>query len=341
MRYSLSAHGSGSKLSSLEEQAELEPQPREGDGHGKRRNGNKSARIIIAANKRSSPSSRDRESSVGLEPLITASQVLCSDGEEEEEVGFPLSLSLHSSQSSNKTEEQETAEVEEADEGSGSGRSQIEVATPTCPAKSSRNQRRCKSATGHGVGERDGSFSGQHSEKLSENFQQIRSRAASLSAHQSLLGSDSTPTTTPTAINQYQFQVSPAAEIKPMNPAFLLPSSSSTSSEPSSRLAPSPPRAGELGENCRGSGVVEISDGDLESSQPQGSEGREGSEEVRVCLGHLRQAMDLARELMGMGQARQGPIMLLSTDLVWYILLHALYIHVHCRCVCLCQRLSH
>jgi hypothetical protein len=39
-------------------------------------------------------------------------------------------------------------------------------------------------------------------------------------------------------------------------------------------------------------------------------------EGVRVCLAPLQQAVALAGELTAMAQARQGPIMLLSTDLV-------------------------
>lgn len=289
LRYSLSAHGSGSKLSSLAEQAELETQ-----NHSTREMKQKIQKTKKTTEKESS--SRNSDGGVHLDNLITASQILGSD---DEEVDFPLTLSLHSSQSSNKTDEQEMEGEESCGVGCGS-----EVETPKMKKAqiqgASDGSRRCKSA-GHGV-RRASSFSRQHSYQLTENFQQINSRAASLSAHQSMLGSNSSMT--PTTLKQCDFQVSPAAEIKPVTPTFHLPS-------------PSPPPSSQPSSNTNKSEKSDfqnsISSSDLYSSSHQ-EEG--GMEEVTVCLTPLRKAMALARELVGMAQARQGPIMLLSTDLV-------------------------
>ena len=321
-RYSLSAHGSGSKLSSLVEQAELDTQKQRSIERNK-----KSEKI--AANK--GESSQHTKSGVCLDNLITTSQVLGSD-EDEEEVDFPLSLSLHSSQSSNKTDEQEMVEVREgreeggSDGGGGKGWGGLDVATPTCKAKQSQggsggSYRRCKSA-GHGGVAQQTSFSRQFSDQLTENFHQINSRAANLSAHQSLLESDSSMT--PTTLKDYDFQVSPAAKIKPMAPTFHLPSPTSSSSPaPLSRplSASSPANSRGLNDKRSGSfttaGGIEISDTEVDLSQHKGSgDGKGEGEEVTTCLAPLRQSMALVRELVGMAKARQGPIMLLSTDLV-------------------------
>ena len=300
MRYSLSGHGSGSKLSSLAEQTELETQK---TGDRRKRSGSKRSNKI-AANKRSSPVSTDTEGgSHRIDRLITVSQVLGSDEDEEEEVDFPLSLSLQSSQSSNKTDEQESAEV--ADRGGGWDGDDSQVATPTCKARLSQNQRQIRRCQSAGTDRRQ-------SEQLSENFHQINSRAASLNAHQSLL--ESSDSMTPTTMNQYDLQVSPAAKIKPMNPTFRLPSPHSSSTAPLSSRPPS------RGNYCRESGVIKSSDlGQHSSKQEKRGDQEEGEgeeeEEEEVTMGPLRQAMNLAKELMGMAQARQGPIMLLSTDL--------------------------
>lgn len=283
LRYSLSAHGSGSKLSSLAEQAELEAQNHSG------REGRKKNRKSKKVSEKES-SSQDTDGGVNLDNLITASQILGSD---EEEADFPLSLSLHSSQSSNKTDEQEMEEVVE--DGP-------EVETPKLKKAQihggGEGSRRCKSA-GQGV-RRAASFSRQHSYKLTENFHEINTRAASLSAHQSMIES-----MTPTTLKQYDFQVSPAAKIKPMTPTFHLPSSSAPPlSRPSSNTRSD--------DNFKKSDQLDSpdlsfhQDGDLEKEE----------EDMSVCLAPLRKAMTLARELLGMAKARQGPIMLLSTDLV-------------------------
>ena len=311
MLCSLSAHGSGSKLSSLAEQAEQEC--RRERGEERRRRGSRRGRKI-APKKGGTPSSSGKpEKRVYLDQLITASQILQSDEEEiEEEVDFPLSLSLQSSQSSSKTDEQDTEEEEEEEEREReSGES--EVTTPKFPAKSGGGRRRCQSA---GVGRRGGETQ-HHSELLTENFQQINSRAASLSSHRSWLeGSGDSAHFTPTVISEYHFEVSPASEIKPVTPTFQLPLA--PSGPPSSQSnCPPPPDPGERGENRNGRGGTNLNVGSSQQRRREGvREGRGVGEGVKVCLVPLQQAMCLAGELAAMAQARQGPIMLLSTDLV-------------------------
>lgn len=290
LRYSLTAHGSGSKLSSLAEQTELETQ-----NHSTREERKKNQKSKKTSEKENS--SHNSEGGVYFDNLITASQILGSD---DEEVNFPLCLSLHSSQSSNKTDEQDMEE-----EGCG----EPEVETPKMKKAqiqgASDGSRRCKSA-GQGV-RRAASFSRQHSYQLTENFQQINSRAASLSAHQSMLRSDSSMDST--TLKQYDFQVSPAAKIKPVTPTFHLPSPSAPPSSQSSSNTRSnnTPKKTDLQDSTNSS--------DLYSSSHQEGGGLEEGKGT-VCLAPLRKAMSLAKELVGMAKARQGPIMLLSTDLV-------------------------
>ena len=248
-----------------------------------------------------------------LDDLITMSQVLGSDEDEE---NFPLSLSLHSSQSSNKTDEQEEEEMTTGGQvGGGDARKQS--VEPLAPNRGER----CRSA---GSGRRGGgvrvrraaSFSRQQSNPLAEDLELIRSRAASLSAHQNMLESDST--LTPTTLKQYDFQLSPAAKIRPMPLPFLLPSPSSSSTATTSRPSSS--------NDHRGSDATENVDHpdalDIHPSHFSLHEERREDEAVAVCLAPLRQAMVLARELLGMAKARQGPIMLLSTDLVRSLTTH-------------------
>ncbi|CAI8037788.1 Serine/threonine-protein kinase ULK2 [Geodia barretti] len=311
MRYSLVTHGSGSKLTSLSEQAEQEDT--QWQREESRRRGSRRGKKAPPANKGDTPSLEKKlERRVFLDQLITASQVLVSDDEEEideDEVDFSISLSLQSSQSSNKTDEQE----DEEEGGSGSS----EVATPKFSVRSGAG-RRCKSAGG-GEGGR-GSFSQQHSEQLAENLQAIHSRAASLSSHQSWLeGSGDSALFAPAAITEYRFEVSLAAEIKPVTPTFQLPRGPPSSQ---SNLPPQPDRR--VPHQCRDGANLNV---ELPREQWR-EEGRGGvrvvrkgarggviGEGVRVCLAPLQQAVALAGELTAMAQARQGPIMLLSTDL--------------------------
>lgn len=327
MRYSLSAHGSGSKLSSLSEQVEeqeTQRRGRRGGGRGEERQQQGSQRgKKTPADKGETPLLVEKPvRRVYLDQLITTSQVLMSDDEEEieeDEVDFPISLSLQSSQSSNKTEEQEEEEeeVEEVDEdGCGS-----EVATPKFPARSGAG-RRCKSAGGGGG--RSGSFSRQHSEQLTENFQQISSRAASLSSHQSWLeSSGDSALFAPAAITEYHFEVSPASEIKPVTPTFHLPPTPRGPPSLSQSNCPPESDSRERRESCEnqteGNLNVDSSyqrdDGGREGRRRRGVTGEKGERE-RAVMAPLKQAVALAGELAAMAQARQGPIMLLSTDLV-------------------------
>lgn len=279
----------------------MESQKQVNSEGGKKKRGKKSEKITPGGN------SHHVDIGVRLDNLITASQVL---GSEEDEVAFPLSLSLPSSESSNETEEQEMQEVEE-DDGSGWGGS--EVATPTAKVAQTHGDNRSAGHRGGGV-RRAASFSRLHSYQLSENFQQINSRATSLSAHQSMIESDSS------TLKKCDFHVSPAAKIKPMTPTFHLPSATSTSTSPLHQPPSSNVR--EDDDNCRKSDVsdtIDLPELGVHSShlkEEETQEVEEEEEEVVACLAPLRQAMTMTREILGMAKARQGPIMLLSTDLV-------------------------
>ena len=302
MKYSLSAHGSGSKLSSLAEQVERE-RPREGE---RQRKGSRRGNKNNPPNKGVPLSSVEKqEKRVFLDQLITTSQLLQSDDEEEEETNFPLSLSLQSSQSD--TDEQEMVGVVK---GEGGGES-AEVATPKFPERSVH--RRSHSARARG--ERGEPCDQRQSEQLMENFQQIRSRAASLCSHQSWLegcGDSAHFRPSAAAVNEYHFEVS--QEIKPVNPTFQLPpQTTSSSSEGAPSLGPQSANPGEPDvENYVGGSVNDVAD----STRWISGEGVRvvESEGVRVCLAALRQALALTGELVGMAQARQGPIMLLSSS---------------------------
>ena len=306
LRYSLSAHGSGSKLSSLAEQAEI-------DTHEHRSSNKADEREKPKKTEKSSGSIHRVDSGHRLDDLITMSQVLGSDEDEE---NFPLSLSLHSSQSSNKTDEQEE---EEMTTGGlvGGGNVRKKSVEPLAPNRGERCRSAESGARGGGVRvRRAASFSRQQSNPLAEDLELIRSRAASLSAHQSMLESDST--LTPTTLKQYDFQLSPAAKIRPMPLPFLLPSPSSSSTATTSRPSSSNDRRrSDATENVDHPDAL-----DIHPSHFSLHEERREDEAVAVCLAPLRQAMVLARELLGMAKARQGPIMLLSTDLVRSLTTH-------------------
>ena len=302
-KYSLVSHGSGSKLSSLVEQVEREGQA--GRESERQKRGSRRGKKVAPVNNKAPPSLAEKQ--VSLDQLITTSQLLQSDDEGEvDEPGFPLSLSLHSS--SSDTDEQETTEVN-GDEGGGRS-SECKVATPRAPPMAGDRKRRSARAQ-----KRGSSFNQSHSEQLKETFQQIQSQAASLSSqHSQLEGSRGGHThLRPAAVNEYHFQVaSPmVTEIKPVTPTFQL--SSKTSHLCSDSAAP----LSNQEENCSDSQVGMESSG-AGSARGRVREGvvRETGEGVRVCLVPLQQAIALATELVGMAQARQGPIMLLSTDLV-------------------------
>ena len=249
------------------------------------------------------------DSGLRFEDLITPSQVLGSDEEEE---NFPLSLSLTSSQSSNKTDEQDTEGTTVGGITEDSGTKCLVFEQDRVKFTARRGSKDSGGREGGGGGGREDSsrvrratsFSSEHSNpQLVQELQQIRSRAASLSAHQSqMLDSDSTPT--PTA-KQYNFQLSPGARIKHVPVPFIFPPSASSTSSTTSQL-PSSSTGTEGRERERGGhthhGV---------STLPQ-----EGGGGPPLCLAPLTHSVTVARELLAMAKAREGPIMLLSTDLV-------------------------
>ena len=244
------------------------------------------------------------DSGLRFEDLITPSQFLGSDEDEE---NFPLSLSLTSSQCSTKTDEQEEEGKEELGRRGGDSSGlflmfeQKDVqCTPHGASQETRSGRTRGEGGGRGGEGRRGVVKGgggrdrtvkrrstvscsSSNPQLAEELRQIHSRAASLSARQSqLLSPCDTPT--PSTARQYNYQLSPGAQIKHVPLTFAFPSStsSSTSSRP---LSP---------------GVHE--EGAGEASPP--------------CLAALSHSMMLVRELVAMAKAREGPIMLLSSDLV-------------------------
>lgn len=263
MRYALSAHGSGTKLSSLAEHVESKPQkraPRRSDSGPK-----------LSA----------------CDEFITHSQLLHSDEEDD----FPMSMSLtsnSSSQASSKTDEQDSPEpdIPEPDMARHLGFTQSDAhfASSQKAGTSDVRPRRAASFT-----------DGTRSSALSHKFQEIRRRATDLSALRDTFGdADFTPTPT----ERKTFDLSPTSALVPFKLPFLI----SGSHEGSRRTGKIPPSS-------------------LRRSPGQKPEGRAPPElkssasDDASCQAGLTQSMELARELLAMAAARQGPILLLSTDL--------------------------
>ena len=261
MRDAFVTPGSGTKLSSLAEQDEVD-----------------------------SPQSRTfRRSGSGpklstCDDFITHSQLLNSDEEEED---FPLNLSLNLSQLTDDQEGGENDQVSSSARLVAFDRDCVKFSQhPQVPRNSSRPKRAS-------------SFS---QKRTSPDLQHTRTRAPSLSA----LGNpfhDSNFTTTLTENKTHNFNSSPTSSIVPFHLPFLLSTSSSTNaaSQRSQKAKRMVQRSQSAHGHASSSGPVS------DHCEVDGGES---------CLASLSQSMVLGEELLAMAKARQGPIMLLSTDLV-------------------------
>ena len=203
-----------------------------------------------------------------------------------------MSMSLtsnSSSQASSKTDEQDSPEpdIPEPDMARHLGFTQSDAhfASSQKAGTSDVRPRRAASFT-----------DGTRSSALSHKFQEIRRRATDLSALRDTFGdADFTPTPT----ERKTFDLSPTSALVPFKLPFLI----SGSHEGSRRTGKIPPSS-------------------LRRSPGQKPEGRAPPElkssasDDASCQAGLTQSMELARELLAMAAARQGPILLLSTDLV-------------------------
>ena len=151
-----------------------------------------------------------------------------------------------------------------------------------------------KTSADHKV-KRASSFT-RHDLRLSQELADINKRATSLSAH-----GDPLDPSTPTEKLTYNLQVSPSSGIVTFKPPFTFSGPPSIERDSATR------QSGRHSSELRQSRQAGTAGG-----------GSHGSEENSVCLAPLNQSLVLAKELLAMAKARQGPIMLMSasTDLV-------------------------
>ena len=310
-KYSLTPHGSSTKLSSLAEEAE-----KVGSSSGDRSSsGGGGARPT----KGKSQPIKVEEKSLLRGNLITQSCLLNSDGEldmdGEDDENFPLSLSMNSSFGSElgqqismatgttKNDSVHTITYQSNDAVRFTVRSPERV-TNVRPASAKESDRRPKSREGRTL-QRASSFSQQRSHRLTNDLADIRQRACSLSAHGDPLDPNFTANSLLMGTNG-DLEVSPSEIV-----AFKLPFLFSSSPGSQGLISPSLP-------SSREDSVAKIF-----SSSPQQRRGswdmmgvEEWEESSSSCLATLKQSYILGRELLTMARARQGPIMLLSTELV-------------------------
>lgn len=316
MKYSLTPHGSGTKLSSLAEETERKTEKRSGSRSSSAANKGRTPPIKVEGNDRPSPSITG--------DFITHSCLLNSDDDNEidnegaeDDDNFPLSLSLTSSVDS--TSEQitmATGMVMRTDPLHGIGRYKVQspenvdtrykVRSPEGRPVSAREAKHGGNAALKGGRrlQRAASFSQQRSHRLTNELADIRQRACSLSAHGDPL--DPNFTTLITGAGPSDFEVSPSSGIVAFKLPFVFSSPNSGSQEllggtnSPKLLSGSPSRSGGEGPSLAWWEVE------------QGAE----SSSSNSCLVALRRSYVLGRELLSMAKARQGPIMLLSTELV-------------------------
>ena len=218
--------------------------------------------------------------------FITHSQLLQSDEEDD----FPMSMSLNSSHTSSKTDEPDSPEPEERDAAKRLSFTQSDDHTASGGARDSQPKRAA-------------SFSyGTKSSALSHKFEEIQRRATNLSAHlDPFVDADFTPTPT----EGKTFNISPTVALVPFKLPFLL-SGSRDGSHRTGKRSPSLQRHS-LGQKSERRASTELKSPVLNQLEREGG---------ASFLAGLSQGMVLARELLAMAAARQGPIMLLSTDLV-------------------------
>ena len=266
MHYALGAPGSGTRLTSLEELAEVD-----------------------------SPKSRTFHRSASgpklsaCEDFVTPSQLLHSD---EDEDSFPLSLSLNLSQS---------ADDQEGERGQVGSTARLLAFTHNSPhsqALQSDSANRPKRAA---------SFSQKRTNPLSQDLENIRLRAQSLSTRGNPF-QDPDYTLTPTENKTYDFSSSsPPSSIVPFKLPFLFMTSTSTPSQRTQKLGQESSTTGQGHSSRQGPGFTSSAVVAAESHRVEAGD---------LCLASLSQSIVLGGELLAMAKARKGPIMLLSTDLV-------------------------
>ena len=234
--------------------------------------------------------------------FITHSQLLNSDEEED----FPLNLSLNLSQS---TDDQEGGENDQVSSTAKLLTFDRDCVTFSPHPQAPRNSTRPKRAS---------SFSQKRTNPIAQNLQHIRARAQSLSAQGDPFHDPNFTATLPE--NQTcHFSSSPTSSLVPFHLPFLLSTSSSTNA--ASQRSQKARRPVQQSQSALG-----------HASSCSPVSGRCEVDGGESCLANLSQSMVLGEELLAMAKARQGPIMLLSTDLVrtvdraWSYLLHSCFI---------------
>lgn len=275
MHYALGAPGSGTRLSSLAELAEVN-----------------SPQSQVFHRSASGPKLS------ACDDFVTPSQLLHSD-EDEDEDNFPLSLSLNLSQS---TDDQE------------GGRDRV---SPTARLLAFNHNSPHSQALRRGNANRPkraASFSQKRSNPLSQDLEHIRVRAQSLSTRGNPF-QDPDYTPTPTENKTYDFSSSPLSSIAPFKLPFLFMNSTSTASQRSEKQGSS--TAGQTHRSQHRPGFNSPAVVAAESPRVEAED---------RCLASLSHSIVLGGELLAMAKARQGPIMLLSTDLVrrlsWSVLIN-------------------
>ena len=323
MKYNLTPHGSGTKLSSLAEETE-----RKGD---KKSGSRSSSSSLAAANKGRTPpvkvENENRPSPSITGDFITHSCLLNSDDDvnevdnegAEDEDNFPLSLSLTSSVDS--TSEQitmATGMVMRTDPLLGNARNKVQSPENIDARYKMRNPEgrpmSARDAKHGGIAlkgekrlKRAASFSQQRSHQLTNELADIRQRACSLSAHGDPL--DPSFATLITGAGP-DLEVSPSSGIVAFKLPFVFSSPNSGSQELAS---PSGPGGRDSPKFLSGS------EGQLAAwweAEQWVESSSSSSSSPNSCLFTLKRSYILGRELLSMAKARQGPIMLLSTELV-------------------------
>lgn len=323
IKYGLTPHGNGTKLSSLAEE-------------GEKGNDNRSDSHLVATNtKGKSKPIKDRKPSLTGD-FITQSCLLNSDDEDEPDLvgdNFPLSLSMTSSIDSEQGQQflgaaggaSKTDSVPSSVHAvsfHSNDAVRFAIRSPDAREQRPASARECERSKPNLRGQkklqRASSFSQQCSRQLSNELADIRQRANSLSAHGNPLDPNFTSSSLLVAGGDHNLEITP--EIMPFKLPFLFSSSSGSQDLASPPFASS----GEGG----GDSSTRLLCGSALGHSPS-TKGEEEGEESS-CLAILKKSYLLGRELLAMARARQGPIMLLSTELVSCTnLLSLYYVIVH------------
>ncbi len=324
MRYALTPHGSGTKLSSLTEQSETDPHAY--------------TQTFPPSQPHSQPhpqphphQSFHRSNSgtklKACDTLLTPSQLLHSDDEDD----FLMGLSMTSSHASSKTDEQEEGEWPVGVARRSGVDTDMNILSFTqeyvmFKATSDRELEKERETVSLRP-RRVASFSHSQSQRqtnrrLARDLEQVRSKS------QTVQELDYTPTPTNVADRHYSFDIhdlSPTAAIVPFKLPFLFQGmkesggsqgtlQSHTSSQ--GRFSPSQPRTLDSTYSSGKSPSLLPYQSQRTWDESEGGSGEWGQGGRRSPFSILTQAMVLAQELVDMARVRQGPIMLHTTDLV-------------------------